>query len=45
VKGILRRIKVDREYIRYWLGEFSKVVDRDLVDEFRRVYREALGEE
>ncbi len=44
VKGVLRRIKVDESYILHWLGEFSKVVNRDLVEEFRKTYREALGE-
>ncbi len=39
VKGILRRIDVDVDYIINWLEEFSSVIERDLVSEFYKLLK------
>ncbi len=39
IKGILRRTDIDTNYVEGWLREFSGVLQRDLVGEFRSILK------
>lgn len=39
IKGILRRTDIDTNYVERWLREFSGVLQRDLVGEFRSILK------
>ena len=39
IKGILRRTDIDTNYVERWLREFSGVLQKDLVGEFRSILK------
>ncbi len=44
VKGILRRVRVDYDYILRWLREFAEATGEDLPATFRRIYNQVENE-
>ena len=39
IRGILRRTKIDTQYVENWLREFSRVLGKDLVSKYKEILK------